>query len=311
MNTHFFSTALLCTLCTITAAAEIPVWKTDLPAALQQAKQEDKLVLIDFTGSDWCTSCIALRRTILDNPEFLEWAQEKFVFMEVDIPQRKKLPAGMAERNKAIAKQYDVKGFPTIMVLTPQGRVVGGFLGNVDSVKTAVGYLENARTAAAAFDKAELLQGKEKAEMLMNAYRVYPTGKAFDKPRHELRESIRSLDPHNSTGIHADAAVREQAERFAAERAATPPRTEAYGKLIDQQLAQALPANKADIFMEKCQHSLSMANSIEDLKHTKLLFEELISYQTPEAAAETREFLDRFFTDLPALLNMLNNSRPR
>ena len=33
-------------------------WLTDLPKAEAQAKQEHKMVFLDFTGSDWCPACI-------------------------------------------------------------------------------------------------------------------------------------------------------------------------------------------------------------------------------------------------------------
>ena len=98
---------------------------TDLPAALQQAEQEGKLVLVDFTGSDWCSACIVLRRTVLDTPEFREFAAGKFVLMEVDLPMKEGMNPELRRRNEEIAKRYGVGGFPTVMVLDPQGRVMG------------------------------------------------------------------------------------------------------------------------------------------------------------------------------------------
>ena len=62
--------------------------------------------------------------------------------------------------------------------------------------------------------------------------------------------------------------------------------------------------------MAKCQYRLSTANSIEELEETRKLFEECMSIQSEAEAAETQEFLDRFFTDLPALLNLLRSNRP-
>ena len=297
---------------TIAVAGESDiVWQTNLPKALQQAERESKLVLIDFTGSDWCTACIKLRREILEQDEFKAWARKKFVFVEVDIPHKKKLPGDLLARNKAIAEKYNVVGFPTIMVLTPQGRVAGGFLGYADSVKTAIAHLENAMTAAEGLKKSASLQGVDKARVLMDAYRVFPSGKAFDEPRSELREEIMKLDPKNSTGIHHDDAVHAQAIEFMNARENSPRNSAAFGELLEKQLATAYPENKVAVFVEKCQYSLSMAETVEDLEKTKILFEELLKMQTGEEAEETQFYLDKFFSDLPSLLQMLKQNRPR
>ena len=308
-NTLIFS--LLCSVAAASiSAADDSLWQTNLPAAMQQAEAENKLLLLDFTGSDWCTSCIQLRRTVLDNKDFLAWANEHFIFVEIDLPQRKKLDAALMKQNKAVAERYGVRGLPTIMVLTPQGRVTGGFLGNIGNVKDAITHLSAAITAAKAFEKAEGLDGKERALVLMQAYQDFPSEKAFAAPHQELRDEICKLDPDNATGIHADAAVREQAARFLAQRNSMHQESPEYGQLLERQLAETLPQNKPEVLMAKCQYRLSTANSIEELEETRKLFEECMSIQSEAEAAETQEFLDRFFTDLPALLNLLRSNRP-
>lgn len=303
--------ALLCGVAAATVTiADDSLWQTNLPAAMQQAEAENKLLLLDFTGSDWCTSCIQLRRTVLDDGDFLTWAKEHFIFVEIDLPQRKKLDAELLKQNKAVAERYGVRGLPTIMVLTPQGRVTGGFLGNIGNVKEARARLTAAITAAAAFEKADTLEGKDRALALMQAYHGFPSEKAFAEPHQKLRDEIRKLDPDNVTGIQEDAAVREQAARFLAQRNALYPNSPEYGQLIDRQLAETLPQNKAEVLMAKCQYMLTTADSIAELEETRKLFEECMKFQTEAEAAETQEFLNRFFTDLPALLNMLRSSRP-
>ena len=41
-------------------------WLTDAHAALDKAQAEDKIVLLDFTGSDWCIWCQRLKGEIFD-----------------------------------------------------------------------------------------------------------------------------------------------------------------------------------------------------------------------------------------------------
>ena len=69
-------------------AAEIN-WTTDVPKAAEKAKAEKKLVMLDFTGSDWCGWCIKLNKEIFSQPEFVEYAQKNIVAVELDFPQEK------------------------------------------------------------------------------------------------------------------------------------------------------------------------------------------------------------------------------
>jgi protein disulfide-isomerase len=97
-------------------------WLTDLAKAQATAKQEKKLVLLDFTGSDWCPPCKALHKNVLTSKEFVDFAKENLVLVEVDFPRTKKLPAAQQKANDALAKKYNIEGFPTIIVLDAEGK---------------------------------------------------------------------------------------------------------------------------------------------------------------------------------------------
>lgn len=309
---RLYHQGLLC-LCSVVAtalvAAEETVWLSDLPAALVQAGREEKHVLVDFTGSDWCSACISLRRNILDAKPFMQWAGKRFVLVEVDIPQKPILPAGLLEKNKAVAEAYGVAAFPTIMVLNARGQVTGGFLGYVGQVEAAVAPLEDALRVSALFDQAVALTGSRKAQVLMEAYRLFPGGKAFAKHREKLEEDILKHDPDNVTGLKDILQVRAQAELFEAERSAVSPRSAAYGQLLERQLAESLEPNRAAVLMAKCQYALGTARSVDDLEQAKSLLEVVIRLQPPDEAKETQAYLERFFTDLPALLRLLQQNR--
>ena len=77
-------------LLAVLAPAWAAEWMTDLEAAKAKAAAENKAVLVDFTGSDWCGWCIRLRKQVLDTPAFEAYARDKFVLMEVDVPQNPK-----------------------------------------------------------------------------------------------------------------------------------------------------------------------------------------------------------------------------
>src|SRR5207249_3252593 len=70
----------------LSARSEGPQWFTDLPSAQEKARQENKFVLLDFTGSDWCVWCRKLKAEVFDQPEFADFAQANLVLVEVDFP---------------------------------------------------------------------------------------------------------------------------------------------------------------------------------------------------------------------------------
>jgi protein disulfide-isomerase len=108
-------------LCT-NAGAE---WLTDYHAALDKANAEHKFVMLDFTGSDWCGWCMKLKAEVFDKPEFDAFAKENLVLVEVDFPQRKHLSAEQQAANDALARNFNIRGYPTILLLDASGNVVG------------------------------------------------------------------------------------------------------------------------------------------------------------------------------------------
>ncbi len=100
-------------------------WLTDAPKAQAQAKKENKLVLLDFTGSDWCGWCIKLKGEVFDLKEFKDYADKHLVLVEVDFPRKKQLSADQKKANKALQEQYKIQGYPTIIVLNGEGKKVG------------------------------------------------------------------------------------------------------------------------------------------------------------------------------------------
>ena len=63
-------------------------WQTDYARALEKAKAENKRVLLDFTGSDWCGPCIELRKRVLSRPDFAAYAEKNLILVEIDYPKR-------------------------------------------------------------------------------------------------------------------------------------------------------------------------------------------------------------------------------
>ena len=120
----FFLVAVAALMGLPSARADLS-WLTDYEQARQQAKANKKLLLLDFTGSDWCGWCIRLRREVFSKPEFQEYADKNLVLMEVDFPRGKEQTRDLRQQNQNLAMQYEIQGFPTIIVLNGEGKKVG------------------------------------------------------------------------------------------------------------------------------------------------------------------------------------------
>ncbi len=114
-----FAGMLACQLCCPLLAME---WTTDLPAARTQAGKEKKLVLVNFTGSDWCGWCKRLDKEVFSTKEFGDFAKDNLALVEIDFPSRKAQSDSLKKANDALKNQYRVQGFPTIVVLNGEGK---------------------------------------------------------------------------------------------------------------------------------------------------------------------------------------------
>lgn len=104
-------------------------WQDNYEKALGQAKAEKKLVLLDFTGSDWCGWCIKMDKDVFSQRKFKDYAKDKLVLLEVDFPQGKNLSRATREQNEKLKSKYQVQGFPTFVVLDSSGNRLKEFVG--------------------------------------------------------------------------------------------------------------------------------------------------------------------------------------
>jgi len=90
-----------------------------------QAKAQDKIVLLDFTGSDWCPWCIKFRKEVLDSRKFRQYAKDYVVPVELDFPRKKEISDDLKKSNVALKEKYQIKGFPTLVLLDENGKEIG------------------------------------------------------------------------------------------------------------------------------------------------------------------------------------------
>ena len=100
-------------------------WEEDYDKAAAAAKASGKYMLLDFSGSDWCGWCIKLDREVFSQKEFQDYAKDSLVLVLVDFPRQKKLPAKTVKQNEGLSQKYGIRGYPTIVILGPDGKLVG------------------------------------------------------------------------------------------------------------------------------------------------------------------------------------------
>jgi len=119
------------------AGAQQANWLSDYNKAVDQAKADNKDILLDFTGSDWCPWCIRMDKEVLDTKEFKDYADKNLVLMLVDFPQTKQLSQKVQDQNADLQKKFDAEGFPTFILVDKEGKILG----------QQVGYLEGGPSA--------------------------------------------------------------------------------------------------------------------------------------------------------------------
>jgi protein disulfide-isomerase len=100
------------------------VWLTDVAQAKKQAAELKRPILANFSGSDWCVWCVRLDKEVFAKPEFQKYAKDNLVLLSVDFPRRKSQPKPLDDQNKALAIQYGIEGYPTILLLDATGKEI-------------------------------------------------------------------------------------------------------------------------------------------------------------------------------------------
>lgn len=108
-------------------------WEPSFENAKKMAKEKHELILLNFSGSDWCGPCIMLRKNYLENDAFTKMANGHLILVNADFARRKKNLGSteQIQRNEALAEQYNKNGvFPLTLLLNADGKVLKSWQGN-------------------------------------------------------------------------------------------------------------------------------------------------------------------------------------
>jgi len=95
------------------------VWLTDFEQAKKLSAERKLPILADFTGSKWCPYCIKLDKEVFSKTEFIEYAKKNFILLKIDFP--KQIPDKTMETQKKLAEKYEIKTFPSVVILDKNG----------------------------------------------------------------------------------------------------------------------------------------------------------------------------------------------
>ncbi|MGN0874002.1 MAG: thioredoxin family protein [Akkermansia sp.] len=283
-------------------------WLTELPAAQAKAAAENKAILVDFTGSDWCGWCIRLRKNVFDTPEFDSYVKDKFVLLEIDLPRGNKLTPEQKAVNEALAKRFKITGFPTVLVLTPNAEVAGGFGGGQPNLAAVQPSLDKALEVAALIKKAEGQQGVDKAKSLAAAYLGIPSD--LRNLATSLRDQALALDPEDVTGLQREAkAQRQRAAIMRDLREVKTPQKAV--EVFDAWLAkpELMKENLTEVHFMKSNAMLAMAETEEDVAAAEAEALKGADASTAADAAAVRAHVIDSFKDKGAMLRMIKARR--
>ncbi len=132
-------------------------WGEDLAAAKEEASQNGKLLLIAFSGSDWCGWCMKMDKEIYSESKFINGAKKNFVLVMIDNPRDKSILSKLAQKqNPGIIAEYGISGYPCTIIAKPSGeqiKRIGGyqkggvraFLNTLDAVAKEAGLANDAK----------------------------------------------------------------------------------------------------------------------------------------------------------------------
>jgi thioredoxin-related protein len=182
-------------------------WLVDYEQAKTQAAAEKKDLLLDFTGSDWCSWCIRLRKEVFEEEAFKKAAPSQFVLVELDFPQdTSKQPEMVRKQNEALRDTFGIEGYPSIVLADASGRPYAQTGYQKGGAAAYLKHLEELRGKVklrdAAFKRAEGAAGFEKAKALQEGLNELPESLVAAHYKSTLQQ-IRSLDPEDALGMDA------------------------------------------------------------------------------------------------------------
>jgi thioredoxin-related protein len=100
---------------------------TNFPRSAALAKSTNRPLLLAFLGTDWSISSLKLDREVFDQAELSDNSKYSFLLCKLHFYQTQERSPEIIRQNDELATKYKVQEFPTVVVLSPDGREIGRF----------------------------------------------------------------------------------------------------------------------------------------------------------------------------------------
>lgn len=292
-------------------------WMTDLEKAGEKAAADGKLLLVEFTGSDWCTACKVQKKKVLQDATFVEWAQRYYVPVEVDVPLDAALIGGeqQLQVNKQICDTYGVKIFPTLMVMTPELVVMGECYGSQASPAAAMAALQDCNPAVARFRDTMALPAEQRADALFVMWNQLP--EASRKTNFALLRLIAEADADNSTGMQELYRARSQMKKIDAAFIAAKTTAEKL-LVLENAMPEILPANidviekrKETLLQVRAMELLQAPASVADIELSRDFALQAVDCIPDDTARKARKkIVEQYYANPESLYRQMKQLQP-
>lgn len=129
-------------------SSHILTWENDLDIAFQKSKEQEKPILLNFSGSDWCIPCQKLKKGLLSNEQFSNYASDNLILVNLDFPMKNKKEAKEYTAKKDNwSEKYNPNGhFPLTILMDKNGKVLKKWTGNItDNPEKFIEQIRNAK----------------------------------------------------------------------------------------------------------------------------------------------------------------------
>jgi len=129
LNPILLASAIALLLLLLAAPLRAGEWMTSYSEAQAKAKEASKPLVMLFTGSDWCPPCKMMEKDVFSSEEFGAYAEQNLVLLKLDFPRKTPQSDELKQQNGELAEKFGIQGFPTVVVLSPEGKVLGSEVG--------------------------------------------------------------------------------------------------------------------------------------------------------------------------------------
>lgn len=258
-------------------------WYIDAEKAMEVAKKENKSVILNFTGSDWCGWCIKLEGEVFSKREFHQAALKEFVFVKLDFPSDKsKQTKDEIEQNEKLKSKFGVSGFPSIYICDQQGRPFAKTGYQAGGPKKYLAHVKSFREKLVErnelFALAQRETGEKKAELLDRALGLMDQDIATGHYEDVIKQIV-TIDKNNKLGLRVKYYAAQDAEarkRILAKLDVIVGTLEAKQALVEFEKTLkdvTLPANSR---IDALQQKLFLLRKLERIKEADDLLDEMV-----------------------------------